>query len=148
QIDSEAALYMARPRIRRALLPHVLNEASDSSELSTQLTPFASDISHAIADSSVFSSGILSSQLYLVFWGLDLYDVHIPINQYNSEIANQQKLIKLIEKADSTISSNKMFIKERERARNNIDLMEKERTNQIPHCAKITAFLDKMKHNW
>jgi THO complex subunit 2 len=70
----------------------------------------------------------LSPDLYATFWGLTLYDLYVPKEQYETEIAKQYNALKTLEELSDTSS---FAISKRKK--------DKE---------KIQELLDRYEHYW
>ncbi|XP_033174015.1 THO complex subunit 2 isoform X2 [Drosophila mauritiana] len=88
----------------------------------------------------------ISPQFLVTFWSLSMYDLHVPNESYQREIAKLKQLAQqAAEGKDSNQSKNK---KEQERY---IALMEKlndERKKQHEHVDKILQRLQEQKDSW
>ncbi|KAJ6433781.1 hypothetical protein OIU84_017476 [Salix udensis] len=64
----------------------------------------------------------LSPDLYATFWGLTLYDLYVPRNRYESEIAKQHAALKALEElSDNSSSAITKRKKEKERIQESLD---------------------------
>ena len=69
----------------------------------------------------------LSSDLYATFWGLTLYDLYVPRNRYESEIAKQHAALKALEEAsDNSSSAITERKKEKEMIQESLDRLTRE----------------------
>lgn len=88
----------------------------------------------------------ISPQFLVTFWSLSMYDLHVPNESYQREVAKLKQLAQqAAEGKDSNQSKNK---KEQERY---IALMEKlndERKKQHEHVDKISQRLQEQKDSW
>ncbi|KAJ6291128.1 hypothetical protein OIU76_023225 [Salix suchowensis] len=69
----------------------------------------------------------LSPDLYATFWGLTLYDLYVPRNRYESEIAKQHAALKALEEiSDNSSSAITKRKKEKERIQESLDRLTRE----------------------
>ncbi|KAI4313667.1 hypothetical protein L6164_026626 [Bauhinia variegata] len=91
----------------------------------------------------------LSPDLYATFWGLTLYDLHVPKNRYESEIsklhANLKSLEELSDNSSSAITKRK---KEKERIQESLDRLSIELRKHEEHVASVHRRLSLEKDKW
>lgn len=91
----------------------------------------------------------LSPDLYATFWGLTLYDLYVPRNCYESEIAKQQASLKVLEEQpDNSISAITKRKKEKERIQETIDHLTSELRKHEEHVASVRKRLSCEKDKW
>lgn len=91
----------------------------------------------------------LSPDLYATFWGLTLYDLYVPRNCYESEIAKQQASLKVLEEQpDNSISAITKRKKEKERIQETIDRLTSELRKHEEHVASVRKRLSHEKDKW
>ncbi|KAM5566947.1 THO complex subunit 2 [Rosa sericea] len=91
----------------------------------------------------------LSPDLYATFWGLTLYDLYVPRNCYESEIAKQQASLKVLEEQpDNSISAITKRKKEKERIQDTIDRLTSELRKHEEHVASVRKRLSREKDKW
>ncbi|KAJ4960752.1 hypothetical protein NE237_020662 [Protea cynaroides] len=91
----------------------------------------------------------LSPDLYATFWGLTLYDLHVPRNRYESEIAKQQVALKALEELSD--NSNSAIIKrkkDKERIQESLDRLTAELQKHEENVASVRQRLTREKDNW
>ncbi|KAE9613874.1 putative THO complex, subunitTHOC2, THO complex subunit 2 domain-containing protein [Lupinus albus] len=91
----------------------------------------------------------LSPDLYATFWGLTLYDLYVPKNCYESEIAklhaNLKSLEELTDNSSSAITKRK---KEKERIQESLDRLINELHKHEEHVASVRRRLSLEKDKW
>ncbi|XP_061374596.1 THO complex subunit 2 isoform X1 [Gastrolobium bilobum] len=91
----------------------------------------------------------LSPDLYATFWGLTLYDLYVPKNRYESEIAklhaNLKSLEELSDNSSSAITKRK---KEKERIQESLDRLISELHKHEENVASIRRRLSREKDRW
>ncbi|KAL2342397.1 hypothetical protein Fmac_003682 [Flemingia macrophylla] len=91
----------------------------------------------------------LSPDLYATFWGLTLYDLYVPKNRYESEIAklhaNLKSLEELSDNSSSAIAKRK---KEKERIQESLDRLISELHKHEENVASVHRRLSHEKDNW
>nr|KYP61495.1 THO complex subunit 2 [Cajanus cajan] len=91
----------------------------------------------------------LSPDLYATFWGLTLYDLYVPKNRYESEIAklhaNLKSLEELSDNSSSAITKRK---KEKERIQESLDRLISELHKHEENVASVHRRLSHEKDNW
>ncbi|XP_043721403.1 THO complex subunit 2 [Telopea speciosissima] len=91
----------------------------------------------------------LSPDLYATFWGLTLYDLHVPRNRYESEIAKQQASLKALEELSD--NSNSAIIKrkkDKERIQESLDRLTAELQKHEENVASVRQRLAREKDKW
>ena len=91
----------------------------------------------------------LSPDLYATFWGLTLYDLHVPKNRYESEIAklhaNLKSLEELSDNSSSAITKRK---KEKERIQESLDRLSSELHKHEENVVSVSRRLFHEKDKW
>ncbi|WJX54413.1 THO complex subunit 2 [Trifolium repens] len=91
----------------------------------------------------------LSPDLYATFWGLTLYDLYVPKNRYESEIAklhaNLKSLEELSDNSSSAITKRK---KEKERIQESLDRLISELHKHEENVASVSRRLSHEKDRW
>ncbi|CAJ1936729.1 unnamed protein product [Sphenostylis stenocarpa] len=91
----------------------------------------------------------LSPDLYATFWGLTLYDLYVPKNRYESEIAklhaNLKSLEELSDNSSSAITKRK---KEKERIQESLDRLISELHKHEESVASVRRRLSHEKDRW
>ncbi|KAG5014798.1 hypothetical protein JHK85_020934 [Glycine max] len=91
----------------------------------------------------------LSPDLYATFWGLTLYDLYVPKNRYESEIAklhaNLKSLEELSDNSSSAITKRK---KEKERIQESLDRLISELHKHEENVASVRRRLSHEKDKW
>ncbi|KAK7370058.1 hypothetical protein VNO80_12112 [Phaseolus coccineus] len=91
----------------------------------------------------------LSPDLYATFWGLTLYDLYVPKNRYESEIAklhaNLKSLEELSDNSSSAITKRK---KEKERIQESLDRLISELHKHEENVASVHSRLSREKDRW
>ncbi|CAH2033971.1 unnamed protein product [Thlaspi arvense] len=91
----------------------------------------------------------LSPDLYATFWGLSLYDLHVPRNRYESEISKQHAALKTLEEvADNSSSAITKRKKEKERIQESLDRLTSELKKHEEHVASVRRRLSREKDKW
>ncbi|XP_042502720.1 THO complex subunit 2-like isoform X2 [Macadamia integrifolia] len=91
----------------------------------------------------------LSPDLYATFWGLTLYDLYVPRNRYESEIAKQQAGLKALEELSD--NSNSAIIKrkkDKERIQESLDRLTAELQRHEENVASVRRRLAREKDKW
>eukprot|EP01103_Thecamoeba_quadrilineata_P015330 TRINITY_DN480_c0_g2_i3.p1 TRINITY_DN480_c0_g2~~TRINITY_DN480_c0_g2_i3.p1 ORF type:complete len:1658 (-),score=455.84 TRINITY_DN480_c0_g2_i3:20-4993(-) len=95
-----------------------------------------------------------SPELYIAFWSLTLYDIHVPHERYQSEIQKQKQLITSIDEMPKETSSKESTAqaikrkKEKEAHQLIIDNLEKEHEKQIQNHEQVMKYFQREKGNW
>ncbi|KAE9045835.1 THO complex subunit 2 [Phytophthora rubi] len=109
---------------------------------------FLKDIQDALrtdngADSKPESPFIgLTPELYATFWGLKLYDIHIPFQQYESEILRLRNSVTSGANASLSASERKKL---KEKTTQMIDVLTTEQKDQVAHRKRVYERLEEMK---
>ncbi|KAF8097255.1 hypothetical protein N665_0292s0034 [Sinapis alba] len=91
----------------------------------------------------------LSPDLYATFWGLTLYDLHVPRSRYESEISKQHAALKTLEEvADNSSSAITKRKKEKERIQESLDRLTGELKKHEEHVASVRRRLSREKDKW
>ncbi|KAK9750246.1 hypothetical protein RND81_02G181900 [Saponaria officinalis] len=91
----------------------------------------------------------LSPDLYATFWGLTLYDLYVPRNRYESEIAKQNAALRALEDlSDNSSSGVAKRKKEKERIQESLDRLTSELQKHEDHVASVRKRLAREKDNW
>ncbi|KAJ6816641.1 THO complex subunit 2 [Iris pallida] len=91
----------------------------------------------------------LSSDLYVTFWGLTLYDLYVPKNQYESEISKQHAAIKALEElSDNSNTAITKRKKDKERIQELIDRLISELKKHEEHVVSVSQRLSREKDEW
>jgi THO complex subunit 2 len=88
----------------------------------------------------------ISPQLYVTFWTLSLYDLHVPVDCYETEISKLQQIADEAD-ANAELTSSKKK-KERERCEMIIKRLQDERTVQQENHRRVIARLQHEKESW
>ncbi|KAG7391080.1 THO complex subunit 2 [Phytophthora pseudosyringae] len=84
----------------------------------------------------------LTPEMYATFWGLKLYDIHIPFQQYESEILRLRNSV--TSGANATLSASERK-KLKEKTTQMIDVLTTEQKDQVAHRKRVYERLEKMK---
>ncbi|KAG1694453.1 hypothetical protein DVH05_021261 [Phytophthora capsici] len=84
----------------------------------------------------------LTPELYATFWGLKLYDIHIPFQQYESEILRLRNSVSSGANASLSASERKKL---KEKTTQMIDVLTTEQKDQVAHRKRVYERLEKMK---
>uniref|UniRef100_M4BIW0 THO complex subunit 2 n=1 Tax=Hyaloperonospora arabidopsidis (strain Emoy2) TaxID=559515 RepID=M4BIW0_HYAAE len=85
---------------------------------------------------------VLTPEVYATFWGLKLYDIHIPFQQYESEILRLRNSITSGANALLSASERKKL---KEKTTQMIDVLTTEQKDQVVHRKRVYERLEKMK---
>ncbi|XP_074582550.1 THO complex subunit 2 [Curcuma longa] len=91
----------------------------------------------------------LSPDLYATFWGLTLYDLHVPRNRYEAEIAKQHSAMKALEEIsdNSSIAITKRK-KDKEKIQEVLDRLTSEFQKHEQHVSSVRQRLAREKDKW
>ncbi|KAA8529838.1 hypothetical protein F0562_034393 [Nyssa sinensis] len=136
--------------------PETKCEASDSSgklvlDLGSPLKPIMwsdlLDTVRTMLPSKAWNS--LSPDLYATFWGLTLYDLYVPRNRYESEIAKQHAALKALEElSDNSNSAITKRKKDKERIQESLDRLISELQKHEENVASVHRRLAHEKDKW
>ncbi|KAL1568656.1 THO complex subunit 2 [Salvia divinorum] len=91
----------------------------------------------------------LSPDLYATFWGLTLYDLHVPRNRYESEIAKLHGSLKALEElSDNSSSAIAKRKKDKERIQESLDRLTTELQKHEEHAESVRRRLAHEKDTW
>ncbi|XP_016465502.1 THO complex subunit 2 isoform X1 [Nicotiana tabacum] len=91
----------------------------------------------------------LSPDLYATFWGLTLYDLHVPRSRYESEIAKQHAALKALEElSDNSSSAITKRKKDKERIQESLDRLSMELQRHEEHVTSVRRRLTREKDTW
>ncbi|XP_057777651.1 THO complex subunit 2 [Salvia miltiorrhiza] len=91
----------------------------------------------------------LSPDLYATFWGLTLYDLHVPRNRYESEIAKLHGSLKALEElSDNSSSAIAKRKKDKERIQESLDRLTAELQKHEDHVESVRRRLAHEKDTW
>ncbi|GMI75252.1 EMBRYO DEFECTIVE 2793 [Hibiscus trionum] len=91
----------------------------------------------------------LSPDLYATFWGLTLYDLYVPRNVYESEIAKQHAALKSLEELpDNSSSAINKRKKDKERIQEALDRLTSELHKHEENVASVLRRLTHEKDKW
>ncbi|XVF03003.1 hypothetical protein REPUB_Repub04eG0223200 [Reevesia pubescens] len=91
----------------------------------------------------------LSPGLYATFWGLTLYDLYVPRNRYESEIAKQHAALKALEELpDNSSSAINKRKKDKERIQEALDRLTSELHKHEENVASVRRRLTREKDKW
>ncbi|PPS08311.1 hypothetical protein GOBAR_AA12331 [Gossypium barbadense] len=91
----------------------------------------------------------LSPDLYATFWGLTLYDLYVPRNVYESEIAKQHAALKALEELpDNSSSAINKRKKDKERIQEALDRLISELHKHEENVASVRRRLTREKDRW
>ncbi|XP_011629407.1 THO complex subunit 2 isoform X2 [Amborella trichopoda] len=91
----------------------------------------------------------LSPELYATFWGLTLYDLYVPKNRYESEIAKQHAALKNSEEqSDNSNSAIAKRKKDKERIQEILDRLTNELHKHEENVASVRKRLAREKDIW
>ncbi|MBA0586061.1 hypothetical protein Gorai_016816 [Gossypium raimondii] len=91
----------------------------------------------------------LSPDLYATFWGLTLYDLYVPRNVYESEIAKQHAALKALEELpDNSSSAINKRKKDKERIQEALDRLTSELHKHEENVASVRRRLTREKDRW
>ncbi|KAH7461447.1 THO complex subunit 2 [Phytophthora ramorum] len=109
---------------------------------------FLEDIKHALrADNGPDGKSEdpftgLTPEVYATFWGLKLYDIHIPFQQYESEILRLRNSVTSGANASLSGSERKKL---KEKTTQMIDVLTTEQKDQVAHRKRVYERLEEMK---
>ncbi|ETL47325.1 hypothetical protein L916_02942 [Phytophthora nicotianae] len=84
----------------------------------------------------------LTPEVYATFWGLKLYDIHIPFQQYESEILRLRNSVTSGANASLSASERKKL---KEKTTQMIDVLTTEQKDQVAHRKRVYERLENMK---
>ncbi|CAI5743498.1 unnamed protein product [Peronospora destructor] len=84
----------------------------------------------------------LAPEVYATFWGLKLYDIHIPFQQYESEILRLRNSVTSGANAALSASERKKL---KEKTAQMIDVLTTEQKDQVAHRKRVYERLENMK---
>ncbi|GMF14835.1 unnamed protein product [Phytophthora fragariaefolia] len=87
----------------------------------------------------------LTPELYATFWGLKLYDIHIPFQQYESEILRLRNSVTSGANASLSASERKKL---KEKTTQMIDVLTTEQKDQVAHRKRVYERLEEMKNKF
>ncbi|KAM0000916.1 putative THO complex, subunitTHOC2, THO complex subunit 2 domain-containing protein [Helianthus debilis subsp. tardiflorus] len=91
----------------------------------------------------------LSPDLYATFWGLTLYDLYVPRNRYESEIAKQHAALKALEElSDNSNSAITKRKKDKEKIQESLDKLTSELQKHEENVASVRRRLAREKDHW
>ncbi|GKV20842.1 hypothetical protein SLEP1_g30901 [Rubroshorea leprosula] len=91
----------------------------------------------------------LSPDLYAAFWGLTLYDLYVPRNRYEAEIAKQHAALKALEElSDNSSSAIAKRKKDKERIQEALDRLTSELQKHEENVASVRRRLSREKDKW
>ncbi|KAH7570836.1 hypothetical protein JRO89_XS05G0202800 [Xanthoceras sorbifolium] len=91
----------------------------------------------------------LSPDLFATFWGLTLYDLYVPRNRYESEIAKQHAALKALEElSDNSSSAITKRKKDKERIQESLDRLSSELHKHEENVASVRRRLSREKDKW
>lgn len=88
----------------------------------------------------------ISPQFLVTFWSLSMYDLVVPVDSYNKEIAQIKQQSQQVQ--DSKDANNSKGRKEQERFAALIEKLQEERKKQNDHVEKIMRRLNQEKDAW
>ncbi|KAG7395941.1 THO complex subunit 2 [Phytophthora boehmeriae] len=106
---------------------------------------FLEDVKHALCcddepESNRFTG--LTREMYVTFWGLTLYDIHIPFQQYESEILRLRNSVSGASNSSLSASERKKL---KEKSAQMIDVLTTEQKDQVAHRKRVYERLEDMK---
>ncbi|CAH0479143.1 unnamed protein product [Peronospora belbahrii] len=84
----------------------------------------------------------MTPEVYATFWGLKLYDIYIPFQQYESEILRLRNSVTSGANASLSASERKKL---KEKTTQMIDVLTTEQKDQVAHRKRVYEQLEKMK---
>ncbi|XP_047330287.1 THO complex subunit 2 isoform X2 [Impatiens glandulifera] len=91
----------------------------------------------------------LSPDLYATFWGLTLYDLYVPKNRYQSEIAKQRSSLKALEElSDNSSSAIAKRKKDKEKIQESLDRLTSEFHKHEENVTSVRRRLALEKDKW
>ncbi|KAF4324850.1 hypothetical protein JM18_005307 [Phytophthora kernoviae] len=84
----------------------------------------------------------LTREMYVTFWGLTLYDIHIPFQQYESEILRLRNSVSSASNSSLSASERKKL---KEKTAQMIDVLTTEQKDQVAHRKRVYERLEEMK---
>ncbi|KAI9909409.1 hypothetical protein PsorP6_014730 [Peronosclerospora sorghi] len=84
----------------------------------------------------------LTPEMYVTFWGLKLYDLHVPFQQYESEILRLRNSV--TSGSNASLSANERK-KLKEKTTQMIDVLTTEQKDQVAHRKRVFERLETMK---
>ena len=164
-IDPEAAFFMLRPKIASLVsldckpvdsvksAPLEGGEEANAADLNeevdfvrrteTALQPIL-ESTRVLYPEKVWND--ISLKLYVTFWSLSLYDLQVPKERYESEIAKQKNAIAALSSEQNLSISRRK--KEKERCQNIIEKLEKELKEQEENHKRVVLRMQKEKDFW
>ncbi|XP_068660653.1 THO complex subunit 2-like isoform X2 [Aristolochia californica] len=105
------------------------------------------DTVRSILPSKAWNS--LSPDLYATFWGLTLYDLYVPKQRYESEIAKQNAALKALEElSDNSSSAITKRKKDKEKIQELLDQLVLEHQKHKENVTSVLRRLAREKDNW
>ncbi|KAG0265306.1 THO complex subunit 2 [Mortierella polycephala] len=92
----------------------------------------------------------MKPQFYVTFWQLTLYDIFVPVDQYNAEIDKLKRAVTVMDndRTNYTLSMQAKRNRDRERLFQAAARLGMERDNQLANHQRIMDQLHREKHHW
>lgn len=110
------------------------------------------DVAQAFASDSTVTNPFMgmTKDMYVMFWGLTLYDIHVPFSQYEAEILRLRNSVTTAVNATSgngaLTSAERKKIKEK--ANQMIDKLTNEQKDQVAHRKRVFERLEEKKSSF
>uniref|UniRef100_K3W895 THO complex subunit 2 n=1 Tax=Globisporangium ultimum (strain ATCC 200006 / CBS 805.95 / DAOM BR144) TaxID=431595 RepID=K3W895_GLOUD len=88
----------------------------------------------------------MTKDLYVTFWSLILYDIHVPFSQYESEIVRLRNSLTAAGGIGALSTSERKKFKEK--TSNMIDKLTTEQKDQVAHRKRVFERLEEKKHQF
>ncbi|CAB4019215.1 Hypothetical predicted protein [Paramuricea clavata] len=89
----------------------------------------------------------ISPQLYVAFWSLTMYDLHVPVERYDAEKYKMNDLLNNLDENKELNSASKKK-KEKERCLGAIEKLKDEQREQEQHTQRVKEWLKHEQDNW
>ncbi|XP_046852760.1 THO complex subunit 2-like [Xenia sp. Carnegie-2017] len=158
-ISQDAAFFLERPMFANKI--QATFEEAENNEKSKNLSPkqifklyinAVNSVLEPITQSVINLHPLrvwnnISPQLYVAFWSLTMYDLHVPVERYEAE---KNKISDLLVNVDENKELNSMSKKkkERERCLGAIEKLKEEQKEQDQHTQRIKEWLKHEQDNW
>ncbi|XP_048589854.1 THO complex subunit 2 isoform X3 [Nematostella vectensis] len=154
-LTPDVAFYLSRPMFTHQIETKFKTERGDKELTQKQIYQCYIDAVNLVMEPVVQSARMLqtpkvwnniSPQLYVTFWSLSMYDVHVPVDRYELEIQRfKQQIVQLEENKDLAASKKK---KDKERWAQLIDKLKDEQRRQEEHNQCVMSWLKHERDSW
>lgn len=141
-VQPQIALHAARPLIAKAARHRqnkMVTRSLPAPDLPTCLSKWEPSSATLRASLPMGDSNAMTSELYLTFWSLSLYDIKLPVQQYDAQIALIRAKLSAAQRESLEPDKRK---KEMARCLNTVNLLVSELEAQKRHCKQITSDLE------